>query len=594
MAGPNSSKTLADGGCLTLFGLPFLGAGLFMAWLYFSGYVKWWGAQSWLEVPCWIESAELKTSRGDDSTTYKAKATYRYEYAGRDYQGDRVSFGSGSDNVGDFQQKAHRELSLYAGGKPSGAERDPQRDTKKPFRCYVNPVNPSEAVIYRTLRWQVQAFYAVFALTFPAIGAGLVCATLMGMRMLKKETALSEEHPEEPWKWKLDWAESSIPESATFWSKALVFYTLWAALIIFPLILAAAMSGSFQTDKMAWLLLIFVALWCIPAWITSKRIRHRMAVGKTRFELQESPAWPGGLLRGSILLGKPLPSRGSVELGLSCEKRTTRRSGEDKSIIKEKIWNHQEIVPQDRVTRDFTGFRLPVGFALPADAPESGARGDSAVEHVWKLELKVPGTAVHSVFEVPVFHTGKSPVLATNAVVPSISETASSDLPALLAEQRIKTDFDHAGMPLSIICPPARHRSLLVFLVIFNLIWTAVAVVLLKQKAPLVFQIVWPCSAGVIWLTIFWQLLYKRTATFTGSGLKLIHQLGPVSRGEVFEKSRITGFSHDTNMTSNNTSFYRVRLENVLGKKKTVADGINCSTTAEALVQRLETWKRSV
>jgi hypothetical protein len=36
MAKPNSLKELS-GGCLTLFGLPFLGAGLFMSWLYFSG-----------------------------------------------------------------------------------------------------------------------------------------------------------------------------------------------------------------------------------------------------------------------------------------------------------------------------------------------------------------------------------------------------------------------------------------------------------------------------------------------------------------------------------------------------------------------------
>ena len=98
---------------------------------------------------------------------------------------------------------------------------------------------------------------------------------------------------------------------------------------------------------------------------------------------------------------------------------------------------------------------------------------------------------------------------------------------------------------------------------------------------------------AVIWLSIFWQLLYKRTVTFTRDGLRLRHQLGPLSREEVMEKSRITGFSHDTNMSSNNVNFYRVRLEDVLGKKKTVADGINRSTTAEALVKRLDAWKKS-
>ena len=70
--------------------------------------------------------------------------------------------------------------------------------------------------------------------------------------------------------------------------------------------------------------------------------------------------------------------------------------------------------------------------------------------------------------------------------------------------------------------------------------------------------------------------------------MEVRNQLGPVIWTQAFEKSQITGFSHDTNMSSGNTKFYRVRLENVLGKKKTLVDGITESTTAAALVKRLE------
>jgi hypothetical protein len=592
MATPKSSKSLS-GGCLALFGLPFLAAGLVMSGLYFHGYAKWWAARSWEEVPCWIESVELKRNPGSDSDTHKALATYHYEIRGRVYHGDRVALHGGSDNIGDFQQQAYRELSRYTNVKPAGAGRDPQRDERQPFRCYVNPENPAESVIYRTLRWQMQAFMAVFALTFPVVGAGLVVGSLVGIRTARRESALEARHPGEPWKCKLNWTEPTIPESAATGTRILVPYTIWAALVIAPLIVATALTGAFQTDHLAWLLLIFVAIWCVPAWYTLKRLRHRTAVGKTRLELQESPAWPGGLLRGHVLLAKPPPPRGALEVSLVCEKRITRRSGDGSTTTTEKLWSHQEIVPQDRITRDFTGFRLPVGFALPADAPESGTGGDPSTEHVWKLELKVHGTAVHSVFEVPVFRTGKSPILMTQAAGPSMSDAVASDLPALLAEQRIRAEFDGAGMPLSITRPPAQHRPLIVFLFLFNLVWTTAAVFLVKQNAPLVFQIVWPLSAGMIWLAICWQLLYKRTVTFTRDRLRLRYQLGPASRERVVGKSRITGFSHDTNMSSNNVNFYRVRLEDVVGRKKTVADGITSATTAEALVKRLDAWKKS-
>lgn len=584
MADAKSSKSLS-GGCLAVFGLPFLGAGLFLSFLYFSGYAKWWAAQSWVEVPCWIESAELKRSSGE-SVSYKALAAYRYEFEGRVYRGERVSLYDGSDNIGDFQKRAHRELSHYKREKSSGTA----GKTRKPFRCYVNPANPSEAVIYRTLRWQMQAFFAAFALTFPAVGAGLVVGSILGMRKVRREAALSETHFGEPWKWKAHWTEATIPESTAPVTQALGLYTIWSALIIFPLILGTAMGGAFQTERFAWLVLVFLALWCIPAWFVSKRIRHWLAVGKTRLALQDTPAWPGGVLRGSILLARPLPLRGVPEVSVFCEKRITRRSGEDKSVINEKVWSGQEIVPQDRVTRDFNTFHLPVSIALPADGPESGRGENDSEEYLWKLELKVPGTAIHSVFEIPIFRNGKSPMCMTEAAAPLILETSVSDLPAQLAEQRIQVEFDPSGMPMSITRPAAQHRSLIGFLVFFNLIWTAVAVFLVKRDAPLIFQIVWPVSAGVIWLTVFWQLLYKRSVTFTGDGLHLRHQLGPVTREETILKSQITRFSHDTNMNANSVNFYRVRLESVFGKKKTVADGLNRSHTAEALVQRLEAW----
>jgi hypothetical protein len=581
MAIRNSSKQLSSG-CLTLFGLPFLAAGLFLSWLYFSGYAKWWSARNWQETPCRIESADLKVSHGDDSNTYKALATYRYEYEGRTYHGDRVSLGSGSDNVGGFQHAAHRELSRFA-GKDSA-----------PFRCFVNPAKPDEAVLYRTLRWQMQAFMAIFALTFPAVGAGVVAGGLLGMRLLKREAALRERNPGEPWKWKTAWADSTIPESSTAWSRALHLYTFWSGLVIVPLIASTAMSGAFQQPGPAWLLLIFVALWAVPVSLSVRRLRQRLAIGTTRFEPKEIPAWPGGSLHGSILLEKPLPPRGAAEVSLTCEKSVTRGTGDGRTTTTEKIWSHHDSVPQDLITRDLSGFRLPVSFALPADAPESDSGSDPETKHAWKLELKVPGTAIRSVFEVPVFRTAKSP-LPENvpSAVPSILDEAAADLPALLAARRISAEFDGAGLPVSIVCPPARNLQIILFLVVFDLIWSAAAVFLIKQHAPLVFRIVWPVSAAGIWLIVLWNLLHKRSVSISPTGLVVRNQLGPVIWTQAFEKAHITGFSHDTNMASGNTVFYRVRLQSVLGKNKTLCDGITESTTAAALVKRLEAWKKS-
>lgn len=588
MAKRKSSNELS-GGCLSLFGLPFLVAGLFMSGLYFSGYAKWWNARNWQEVPCWIESAELQ----GDGDSHRATASYRYDYQGRGFQGDQVSFHDGSDNIGGFQRRAHRELSAHVGKKPAGAEADPARDRARPFRCYVNPENPSESVLYRTLRWEMQAFMAIFALTFPAVGAGLVTGGIVSTVTLRKEAALRKTHPGEPWKWNAQWTGNTIPESATKWRAALYLYTLWSGVIVFTLIASAALSGAFRSSGMTWLLLIFVILWCVPAWFSIKRFRHRLAVGGARFEPREIPAWPGGVIEGAILLQRPPPMRLPAEIDLTCEKSITRKTGDGDSTSTEKIWSHRETVSPDAVSRDLSGFRLPVKFTLPADAPESGEGDDPGTKHTWKLHFKVPGTAIGSAFELPVFRTGKSPALpeGSSSGVPSILDETAADLPALLAARRIRAEFDASGAPLSIICPPARNRSMIVFLIIFDLIWTAAAVFLIIQEAPLIFRIVWPASAAAIWAGVIWSLLHKRSVTFDSAGVNVSNQLGPVIWTQDFDKSQITGFSHDTNMSSGNTNFYRVRLESVIGKKKTLVDGITESTTAAALAKRLEDWK---
>ncbi|CAN5768635.1 hypothetical protein BH11VER1_BH11VER1_10220 [soil metagenome] len=71
-----------------------------MSGVYFKTLASWWFAQSWVEMPCWIDRAEVKTS-------------------------------TDSDSIASFQQGAAAELEKYVGGQKS-------------FRCCVNPKQPGD------------------------------------------------------------------------------------------------------------------------------------------------------------------------------------------------------------------------------------------------------------------------------------------------------------------------------------------------------------------------------------------------------------------------------------------------------------------
>jgi len=575
---PNKAQEL-KGGCLSLFGLPFLVAGLFICWLYFSGYADWWRARGWVEVPCQIGQTELKESRGDDSTSYRTIASYQYEYGGRSYQGEQVSFGKGSDNIGEFQRRAHRELSSHA---RSG----------KPFRCFVNPTKPEESVIYRSLRWQMQLFMSLFALTFPAVGAGLVVFGLIAGREMKREEALRLAHPDEPWRWKPAWSGTSIPEKHRNGRKVLFLYTLWAGVVIVPLVFATAAGDAFKTDKWAWLVFIPTALWVFPAWFSLRQWRQTRIIGKAVFEPAETPARTGGNLSGNFLLEKSLPLRLDAVAELSCEKKTTSASSDGDSTSSEKIWTQHIAIPQDRMTRDISGFRLPVSFGLPIDAPPGGESDNTAVKHEWKLRLTVPGTPISAEFEVPVFrgeHASGPDMPGGDA--PSFHSAAEVELPVALAARGIQATFDEGGLPSSIVCPARRNPQMIVFLVIFNLIWTGVAVLIFIKDAPLIFKIVWPLTAAGTWYAVLWSLLHRREVSFRPDAMEVTNKLGPSNRTTTLPKISIKGFSHDTHMTSGNQSFYRVFATDASGKKHSLVDGITESLTVAALVKRLEAWK---
>lgn len=583
-----------SGFVVVLFGLFFLLPGLLLSGWYFHGYTRWIDAMRWDEVPCRIESAELKSSRGSKSTTYRVEAVYHYQYKGKPYRSDRVDFSTGSDNVGDHHRRVYREISAHIAGPPENGVAE-SRSPGPMFRCYVNPDNPEDAVLYRDLRWEMQAFLAVFALTFPAVGAGVVAGGIVSARSRRREDALRNQFPGEPWRWRSDWAGAAITESSGKWRMALYAYTLWSGAVILPLIAAAIAGGAFTHSAAAWLLLIFPAIWLIPAMLSVRKMRQRAAIGNARLELKSHPVPPGGTLAGEIALGKMVRALSGAEISLACERKTTVRQGNKSSVSTDTVWSCDEAVGAEMIAGDVAGTRIPVRVAIPRDVPVTGPeenRGDSEIG--WKLRLKIPGTAVDAGFDIPVFVDPNAPAISSTPAAEATTIAAASleDLPDLLARQRLVLETDGRGLPVTLRCPPLRQLGMLAFLLVFNLIWTTVAVVLWVQDAPWMFKLIWPLSAAGLWVLIVWNALLSRTLTLDDTGLRLLNRLGPAQWQLELARDQITGFACDSNMQSNNRSIYRVRAESVFGRKHTLVGGISHLPTAEALTAALERWRK--
>jgi len=125
------SKKVSKGKLLIGLGL-FIGGCIATWFLSIKPVIKTLGARDWPAVPCKIISAELETHTDSDGTSYTFDIDYEYTYNGKTYKSDKYAFIP--------QAEGNRKSRLKIVNK--------YKQTQNPV-CYVNPENPSEAVLKR-------------------------------------------------------------------------------------------------------------------------------------------------------------------------------------------------------------------------------------------------------------------------------------------------------------------------------------------------------------------------------------------------------------------------------------------------------------
>ena len=126
---------LVAGTAFSLFGL----AALLIAGWQIVSHLR---AQDWVAQPAVLESLQTSDSPRSGSSlsarTSRLEGRYRYQFAGREYVGERLSFSIvRSSNLEDWDEQLRESLSA-AGGTIS---------------ILVNPHNPAESVVLAAIRW---------------------------------------------------------------------------------------------------------------------------------------------------------------------------------------------------------------------------------------------------------------------------------------------------------------------------------------------------------------------------------------------------------------------------------------------------------
>jgi hypothetical protein len=125
---------------------------------------QWLRSLGWRPIPCVVQSGEVRSQRGMWHTTYWPDVVYRYEVDGIAYRSNTIN---ASDVGSPWYYGARGIVRRYRPGTVT--------------TCYVNPSDPSEAVLVRAL--SVTQWFGVWPIVMIVMGAFWIVTSITGRKI---------------------------------------------------------------------------------------------------------------------------------------------------------------------------------------------------------------------------------------------------------------------------------------------------------------------------------------------------------------------------------------------------------------------------
>ncbi len=345
----NDKSTTGKNWGILLFGFIFFAVGITVAaFTLGNSLLRYYETENWVRVPATITSLNLHTHHDDDSVTWSVDASYQYEFNGRTYHGDRVALTGGSDNIGDYWQMLYSRLK-------SAQQRDQ-------VRAYVNPANPQEAYLDRTLRVRLMAFGGIFGVIFILVGGGVI---FMG-------------HYHQGDSQYTDGAGISSDQRGSY--KILLFIGGLFVLILAPLLFI--IFDELQDGKPEVLLTLIFPLVGSGAIYGGLRMRKRyLQIGPTLFYPDPLPGNTGGQVGGYFHLASGEWIK-QPQVRLTCVHIYSTSRGKESKTHQDVIWQGKG---RTYCELNNSGCDVHVLFDVPAGLPGSGSQSGYRGRIQWNL-----------------------------------------------------------------------------------------------------------------------------------------------------------------------------------------------------------------
>ena len=553
----------------TLFALPFAGVGVGMLWSVTSTLLDASAMDDWVRTEARLTAAGYETHTGDDSDSYEAFATYDYRFGGRDYSGDRVGISSGGDNIGEYQRETGRRLeTAFRNGAP--------------IEIFVNPDNPSEAIIDREVRWSLVGFKSIFVIVFGGAGfAMLIWAWRAMPPQLFSETAPTSE----PWLANDAWGSNSIRSGSrvSMWF-AWGFAVFWNAISsITPFIAYHEVVTNDNYVALVALLFPLVGIGLL-IWAIRRTLEWRR-FGPAPLTLDPFPGSIGGQVGGTIDLGLPFDRSARFRVTLTNIHSYVSGSGKNRSQREDAKWQDAMIAHAEPSGR---GTRLAFGFDVPDGLHESDADRDDN-SYLWRLNLAadIPGVDLDRDYDIPVYATHEqSRNLPDRAIERARAEQALVDEQAA----RRLINLEHGPTGKRMLFPMGRNAGPPVIGLLIGSLFAAIGWYLVFREGHWLFGSIFGGLGLLVAVACFYALANSLEVTRTSTGFRAVRRLLgiPIRKASV-RYDDIARLDKASTMRSQSggkhTVYYDIHAVAHSGQKHVIADGLKGVSQADAAMR---------
>lgn len=429
-------------------------------------------------------------------------------------------------------------------------------------------------------RWTTAVLFTILGLVFGGIGAAMHFGFRKQAARERRIAARRQDWPDEPWRWREDWADGPITDTMRQQMIASWFFAiLWNAIALPSTVLGV--REALRTGELAlWFVTIFgvVGLGLLVSAIL-QTMRYRR-YGVSALELETFPGFLGGTLAGRIRASLDLHEVPRIPIVLRCIRQVVTGTGKHRSTREDVLWESQLDVV--RTYREGASTLVHFAFRLPPDGQPSTPL-PAADQVVWRLEAhaEVPGVDYHAVFEVPVFAPPAGAVLPSEDLPIAVGFDDYSQPPS----SRILVTTTRRGTEVWL--PPARHVVPALVVTTFAVFFGGLGIVLLWTDAPQVMAWIFALTGGLVGMAAANLWFGTSRILANPDGLEITQGFLGLGRTRVIPAGQVREITTQTGMQANARYYSDLALLLDGGRRIVLGRAIREKREAEWLADRL-------